>query len=409
MNNKWFLIIILLFGTGFGCQGLAQKTDEIKQNDEIKQKDETVKSDPVKLTLNTEDQGTTADTSVLVKKLKEVFQDRAENGVFRQGSNEVEKTVYLQGDRTVPAEEIANVFGAMKSSGASPILIPVLISSAEKAEPDARPNPLMLRVYAGAGNARGVRAPVENLGDPENSSMFSEIEISFMGDLLEEPTNAASDNGAVAVVVDKNGAFTLDKKQVSAGDLKTEIEKRLKTKEQDKKIVYVRAENYGNIEDAAGIAASAGAVKVVFIAKNSEQKEFGISFSLPPAFQKDKDQEQIEGYPSARFTGSDDSSFEITVSDELLDKERAESEISEELERKKETFDPAGVSLAKIDGASGVLTISKEDVDYAARWFGFREKNGKQQMVTIRINSPSRESDYSHYEFLQIMNSIKFN
>jgi hypothetical protein len=200
----------------------------------------------------------------------------------------------------------------------------------------------------------------------------------------------------------------MDGKQISANDLKIAIESRLKAKEKGKKIVFVQADNYGNIEDAAGIAASAGAGKVFVITKNIEHKEYGISFSLSPAYLKDKDHEQIEEEPSVRFIESD-SSFEITISNELLDKERAKSEIETWYELKKERFEQAEVSFTEIDGASGVLTINKDVEDYQGGWFGFREKNGKQQMIMISFNSPIRESNFSHYEFLQIMKAIKFN
>ena len=411
MNIKWFLIIVLLFGSGFGCQGLAQKKDEIKQNDLA------VKSDPVKLTLNMEDQGTTADTSVLVKKLEEIFQARAENGVLREGTNEVEKLVYLQGDRLVSAEEIAKLYTAVKASGASPIRFAIQINDpSKKQDMDLRPNPLTLLVSATLSKDGGVedndenkvRPVLDDLGYPEG------IEIGFMGELFEDPGSASTDNGAILVVADKNGTLSIGGKQISSGDLKTEIEKRLKTKEQDKKIVYVRAENYGNIEDAGGIAALAGAAKVIVITKNTGQKENGISFSLSPGYLKDKEREQTPEYSSVSFIGSD-SSFEITFSEELFDSERVEWEISNEFEQKKERvlngegYTDAEVSLTKIDGLSGVLTIQKEKY-YRANWFGFRKKDGKQQLVIIVFqSSPAREIDYSHYEFLKIMNSIKLN
>jgi biopolymer transport protein ExbD len=310
---------MFLFVSVFGCQGLAEKKNQIKKKDMV------VKKSPLNITLNNEDYGTTAETSVLAKKLEEIFKDRGKNGVFREESNEIAKTVYLQGDRSAPAVEIAKLFGAVEASGASPILIPVLIiSPVQKEETDIKPNPLILRVYASSGKANlgisGRRDPEEVLSDPENTSMIGEIEISFMGELFENRSSGPGDKGAITVVADKNGTFTMDGTQMSASDLKIKIESRLKAKEKDKKIIFVNADNYGNIEDAAGIAASAGAVKVYVITKNIEQKENGISFSLSPAYIKDKDQEQIPENPSVRFKGSD-SSFEITLSDELVDKE----------------------------------------------------------------------------------------
>jgi biopolymer transport protein ExbD len=355
---------------------------------ETKKTDVVVKKSPVKLTLNNEEHGTTADTSVLAKKLEEIFKEREKFGVFREGTNEIAKAVYLAGDRSVPAEEIAKLFGVLNKSRAYPILIPVPLK-----EDLIKPNPLALVVYAGSGESPFVRAG---------------IEIGFIGELAENPANAPADKKPLLVAASKNGTYTMDGKQISAKDLKIKIESSLRAKEKSKKLLFVNADSYENIEDAASIAASAGASKVYVITKNIEHKEYGISFSLSPAYLKDKDHEQIPENPSVRFMGSD-SSFEITLSDELFDKERAESEIKIWSELKKERFKQAEVPLTQIDGSSGVLTIHKDAEDYQASWFGFRKKNGKQQMVMIDFNSSKKESNYSHYEFLQIMKSIKFN
>lgn len=237
MRIGYFLILTFLFCSTFACQVVAQSNNQTNQNNAAS------KSDPLKLRLNNEEQGTTDKPSVLTKKLEEVFKDREENGIFREGTNEVEKTVYLAADRSVSAEEIAKLFELLNSFSASPILIPVEV---KKANP--RPNPLTLLVYAGVDKYRPFNAGIE------------------VG-AIEEMSEDFPDEEAVAVVVDKNGAYTFDGKQVSASDLKKEIETRLKSKAKDKKIVFVQAENYGNMEDVALIAHSAGAVKVNFVTK----------------------------------------------------------------------------------------------------------------------------------------------
>ena len=354
-----------------------------------------VKSSPLKLRLNNEEMGTTDDTSVLSKKLKEVFKDREDGGVLREGTNEIEKTVHLQSDRSVSAEEMAKLYGVLNGLLVSPILIPVEIPAKNK-NTFPRPNPLMLVVYAGSDKYRPASGGVE---------------IGFMGELSENRLSGPSDKGAIAVVVEKNGTYTMEGKQISAVDLKTTIENRLKTKEKNKKIIFVQAENYGNIEDVASIAASAGAVKVYFSTKNIEHKENGISFSLSPAYFKEKggEQDPLPDFKSVGFNGPDLARFEIVFSTELFDQERAEAEIKSEYDNRKKSFSDAEVSMTEIDGASGVMTIMNDEDGYSARWFGFRKKDGKQQVAMITFASPREQSDYSKYEFLQIIKSIKFN
>lgn len=57
----------------------------------------------------------------LIAKLSETFKERAENGVMRAGTNEIEKTVFIKAPRTLAYGEVAKVVDAVKLAGASPI------------------------------------------------------------------------------------------------------------------------------------------------------------------------------------------------------------------------------------------------------------------------------------------------
>ncbi|HMS41743.1 MAG TPA: biopolymer transporter ExbD [Pyrinomonadaceae bacterium] len=61
----------------------------------------------------------------LKARLKEVFRNREENGVFREGTNEVYKTVTVKGLRSAKYAEIAKLVDALKEAGASPILLQI--------------------------------------------------------------------------------------------------------------------------------------------------------------------------------------------------------------------------------------------------------------------------------------------
>jgi biopolymer transport protein ExbD len=58
----------------------------------------------------------------LKKLLREVFRDRAENGIFREGTNEVEQTVFVDPEPNVKYGEIVKIIDALKEAGASPIV-----------------------------------------------------------------------------------------------------------------------------------------------------------------------------------------------------------------------------------------------------------------------------------------------
>ncbi len=54
-----------------------------------------------KITLNSEAMGDVSDASALTNKLTAVFKDREASGAFREGTNEVEKTLFIKSPRSV--------------------------------------------------------------------------------------------------------------------------------------------------------------------------------------------------------------------------------------------------------------------------------------------------------------------
>ena len=57
----------------------------------------------------------------LTARLAEVFRNRAENGVFREGTNEVEQTVFVKAPRSAKYGEVAKIIDALKGVYANPI------------------------------------------------------------------------------------------------------------------------------------------------------------------------------------------------------------------------------------------------------------------------------------------------
>jgi biopolymer transport protein ExbD len=74
-----------------------------------------------KVTLNNEEAGDVADASLLTNKLAEQFGIREKNGTFREGTNEVEKTVFMKAPKSVPYGNVVRIIDAVKSAGAEPI------------------------------------------------------------------------------------------------------------------------------------------------------------------------------------------------------------------------------------------------------------------------------------------------
>lgn len=73
------------------------------------------------ITLNNDPLGDVSDTERFKNRLAEIFRDRTNNGVFREGTNEIEKTVFIKSPKTVRYGDVVRVIDAAKDAGASPI------------------------------------------------------------------------------------------------------------------------------------------------------------------------------------------------------------------------------------------------------------------------------------------------
>lgn len=80
-----------------------------------------ISRDTKALTLNNEPFGDVSDTDKLTNKLREVFRERETGGVFREGTNQVEKTLFIKSPKSVRYGEVVKVIDAVKVAGAEPI------------------------------------------------------------------------------------------------------------------------------------------------------------------------------------------------------------------------------------------------------------------------------------------------
>jgi biopolymer transport protein ExbD len=73
------------------------------------------------VTLNNENAGNVDDPTALTGKLSEIFKQRENNGVFRENSNEIEKTIFIKSPTSVRYGDVVKVIDAAKMAGAQPI------------------------------------------------------------------------------------------------------------------------------------------------------------------------------------------------------------------------------------------------------------------------------------------------
>ena len=78
------------------------------------------------LRLNYEkDLGTVENPEKLITKLQETFVIREKNGVFRENSNEIEKSVFIKAPKSMKYGAVAKTVDAVKTSGAFPIALQI--------------------------------------------------------------------------------------------------------------------------------------------------------------------------------------------------------------------------------------------------------------------------------------------
>ena len=73
------------------------------------------------ITLNNDPFGDVSNTDALSNKLREIFKDRENQGAFREGTNQVEKTLFIKSPKSVHYGDVVKVIDAVKLAGAEPI------------------------------------------------------------------------------------------------------------------------------------------------------------------------------------------------------------------------------------------------------------------------------------------------
>lgn len=81
----------------------------------------TVDKTTLGIKLNNEEMGNVSDTTELQTRLTQVFDQRKNEGVLREGTNEVEKTIFIKAPRSIKYGDVVKIIDAVKVAGAQPI------------------------------------------------------------------------------------------------------------------------------------------------------------------------------------------------------------------------------------------------------------------------------------------------
>lgn len=73
------------------------------------------------LKLNNQNAGNVTDPEPLTTELSRIYKEREDNGTFREGTNEVEKTIFVKAPRSLQYGRVVTVIDAIKVAGGQPI------------------------------------------------------------------------------------------------------------------------------------------------------------------------------------------------------------------------------------------------------------------------------------------------
>ncbi len=118
-----FMVITPVKPSRFEAKVPAEPKDQ--QNVEVKPNPLTlvvsINAQTRAITLNNEPAGDVTDASQLTAMLAEQFKIRETNGTFREGTNEVEKTIFIKSPTSVRYGDVVKVIDAAKMAKAAPI------------------------------------------------------------------------------------------------------------------------------------------------------------------------------------------------------------------------------------------------------------------------------------------------
>ena len=214
----------------------APQTQQQQQAQASPQAQNTLPPRPAKVELNNEDLGTTADLAGFTKFLKGVLKRRDEQYVIKPGTDEIEKTVFVNPERSLKLGEVIKVFKAVEEAGASPLKLPVEVKG--KKQEESAPSSLMLRVDIGNPEVIGNRSEGIQLWSRNTPPLDRDEKNHLIGH-------------EVAVEIPRDGEYIVNGKLVGKSALVSALQARLKEAEVVSKTVSIIVEDTSQISYAS--------------------------------------------------------------------------------------------------------------------------------------------------------------
>jgi biopolymer transport protein ExbD len=210
--------LMLFLALATSCAQTPKTSNSQPQQQATPQAQRTPPPRPAKVVLNAEDMGTTADLSGLDKLLTKVMKDREEQRVFKPGTDEVEKTVFVRAQPSLKLGEVLKVLQVVREAGASPVKLPVKVKDGDR-------NPAILTLAVTVGEV-----------ESEPRDFLDGLPVRyFQGTAVDRAEKDYMRETHITVEMRKDGEYLVNEKPVAKSALSGELQSLLKNK--DKSII----------------------------------------------------------------------------------------------------------------------------------------------------------------------------
>jgi biopolymer transport protein ExbD len=198
----------------------------------------TAQTSAAKLRLNGEDVGTTADTSVLAKRLIEIFAQRLEKGPFTdERARSIDGTVFIRAENTVQYSEVHRVIEAVSRNHGIPWL-------AAEVKPAGTGNH-----KGNAGRGKGARVVprsqmlVVSVGSPGGQLISGGIRLVTPDFTLHVSARRSIPKEFTVVEVFKDSDYVIGEQSIPSSALRKELQTRLREKIDKRVVILTRSDS----------------------------------------------------------------------------------------------------------------------------------------------------------------------
>ena len=235
----------------------------------------TAQTSAAKVKLNGEEVGTTADTSVLAKRLKEIFERRREKGPYQDElARSIPGFVFVRADNDALFSEVIRVIEAVSSEPGT-VFLPVEADPAKAGKAGGDPVMTDYSDIKGEGSyeirswtfprSQMLVVTVGNLSSPGGELISGGIRLTIPEFALRLPAKKSIPKEFTVIEVFKDRQYVIDEKSIAPSALRAELLARLKERI-DKRVVILTLRDsdirWSSFMEAANAAREAGAGKI---------------------------------------------------------------------------------------------------------------------------------------------------